>query len=62
MNIEFLGGIPIHTDMRIAADSGKPLDYWKINDTMSSAFDNVCENLTRAAQGATPDRPTISIT
>jgi ATP-binding protein involved in chromosome partitioning len=61
MNIEFLGGIPIHPDMRIAADSGKPLDNWKINDTMSSAFETVCENLALAAQNTTTDRPTISI-
>jgi ATP-binding protein involved in chromosome partitioning len=61
MNIEFLGGIPIHPEMRIAADSGRPLENWNINDTMSAAFDNVCVNLSRAAQNATPERPTISI-
>ena len=61
MNLEFLGDIPIHPMMRIAADTGKPLKYWEINDTMSEAFDTVCTNLNAAAESSSPDHPTISI-
>ena len=61
MNLDFLGGIPIHSDMRVAADSGEPLNNWKINDTMSGALDQICKNLALAAENSTPDRPTISI-
>ncbi len=61
MNLEYLGGIPIHPDMRIAADNGEPLKNWGINETMSNAFDKVCTNLTAAADSSTPDRPTISV-
>ncbi len=61
MNLEFLGGIPIHPDMRIAADTGKPLKNWEINESMSNAFDTVCKNLSTAAEHSAPDRPTISI-
>ncbi|MBT4584740.1 MAG: Mrp/NBP35 family ATP-binding protein [Phycisphaerae bacterium] len=61
MNIDFLGGIPIHPDMRIAADTGEPLKNWEINETMSHAFDDVCKNLAGAASLGAPDRPTLSI-
>lgn len=61
MNLAFLGCIPIHPDMRIAADTGEPLKNWKINDTMSNAFDTVCANLSTAADSSTPDRPTLTI-
>ena len=61
MNLEFLGDIPIHPMMRIAADTGEPLKYWEINDTMSEAFDAVCTNLNAAAASSSPDRPTLSI-
>ena len=61
MNLEYLGGIPIHPDMRKAADSGEPLRNWAINETMSNAFDTVCDNLVVSATNATPDRPTLTI-
>ncbi len=61
MNLEFLGGIPIHPNMRIAADTGEPLKNWEINETMSSSFDNVCKNLSAASESSTPNRPTISV-
>ncbi|MDP6542108.1 MAG: P-loop NTPase, partial [Phycisphaerales bacterium] len=61
MNIDFLGGIPIHPDMRIAADTGEPLKNWEINKTMSNAFDEVCTNLAQAATLSEPDRPTLSV-
>jgi ATP-binding protein involved in chromosome partitioning len=61
MNLEFLGNIPIHPDMRIAADGGEPLKNWEINDTMSSALDRLCTNLTVASENSTPDRPTLTV-
>jgi len=61
MNLDYLGSIPIHPDMRIAADTGKPLKNWEINETMSHAFDAVCSNLIAVAENSTPDRPTLTI-
>ncbi|MBC8203604.1 MAG: Mrp/NBP35 family ATP-binding protein [Planctomycetes bacterium] len=61
MNIDYLGGIPIHPDMRIAADTGEPLKNWDINETLSSAFDDVCNNLAQSASLSSPDRPTLSV-
>jgi len=61
MNIAFLGGIPIHPSMRIAADEGEPLKNWEINDAMSAAFDGVCANVENAAASSLPDRPTLTI-
>ncbi len=61
MNLDYLGGIPIHPDMRIAADAGEPSKNWEINETMSNAFDILCKNLTVAAENSTPDRPTLSV-
>jgi hypothetical protein len=61
MNLEYLGGIPIHPDMRIAADTGEPLKNWEINDTMSNTLDQICKNLAVAAENSTPDRPTLSV-
>ena len=61
MNIDYLGGIPIHSDMRIAADTGTPLRNWEINHVMSNAFDEVCSNLAQAAALSEPDRPTLSV-
>ena len=61
MNLEFLGDVPIHPDMRIAADSGEPLKNWEINDTMSTALDRLCKNLAVVAENSTPDRPTLTV-
>ena len=61
MNLDYLGGIPIHPQMRIAADTGEPLKNWEINETMSKAFDEVCNNLAKAASLSEPDRPTMRI-
>ncbi|MBC8309434.1 MAG: Mrp/NBP35 family ATP-binding protein [Phycisphaerales bacterium] len=61
MNVDFLGGIPIHPDMRVSADTGEPLKNWKINDTMSKAFDNMCSNFISSAESTTLDPPTLSI-
>ena len=61
MNIAFLGGIPIHPSMRIAADEGEPLKNWEINDSMSASFDAVCANVENAAASSLPDRPTLTI-
>jgi ATP-binding protein involved in chromosome partitioning len=61
MNLEYLGGIPIHPEMRIAADTGEPLRNWAINETMSNAFETVCTNLATIAQSTNNDRPTLTI-
>jgi len=61
MDITFLGEIPIHPSMRIAADTGEPLKNWEINETMSNALDAVCSGLEIAAASSPPDRPTLSI-
>ncbi len=61
MNIDYLGEIPIHPDMRIAADTGEPLKNWEINEAMSNAFDCVCKNLAQAASLREPNRPTLSV-
>ena len=61
MNLEYFGGIPIHPEMRIAADTGKPHKNWEINEKMSSALDQLCTNLASAAQHSSPDRPTLTI-
>ena len=61
MNIDYLGGIPIHPEMRIAADTGEPLKNWEINALMSKAFDEVCSNLAKAASLSEPDHPTMRI-
>jgi ATP-binding protein involved in chromosome partitioning len=61
MNLDYLGGIPIHPKMRINADTGDPLKNWEINETMSSAFDKVCNNLSNASENYTTSRPTLTI-
>ena len=61
MNINYLGGVPIHPDMRIAADTGEPLRNWAINDTMSNALNQLCTNLKNIADTASSDRPTLTI-
>ncbi len=61
MNIDYLGEIPIHPDMRIAADTGEPLKNWEINEAMSNAFDCVCKNLAQTASLREPNRPTLSV-
>ena len=61
MNVAFLGEIPIHPSMRIAADTGEPLMNWEINETMSSALDAVCSNFETSAESPPPERPTLSI-
>jgi hypothetical protein len=61
MNLEFLGDIPIHPEMRIAADNGEPLKNWEINDKMSDALNQVCKNLVVAVENTTTDRPTLTV-
>ena len=61
MNIEFLGGLPIHQAMRVAADTGDPHKNWDINDTMSNALDQICANVAAIADKSTPDRPSLTI-
>ncbi len=61
MNLEYLGGIPIHPKMRIAADNGEPAMNWSINNSMREALDTICTNLATAAQNTSPERPTLKI-
>ena len=61
MNLVYLGGLPMHPDLRIAADEGRPLNNWNINETMSKALDNICSSLEAAAASSTPDRPTLTV-
>ena len=61
MSIEFLGGIPIHPAMRIAADEGTPLTNWNINDTMTQSLDTFCINTAKAISAIKQSRPTLTI-
>ncbi len=61
MNIEFLGGIPIHPEMRIAADSGKPERFWEITPSFTASLDQICKNVGAAAARSTAARPTITV-
>ena len=61
MDVAFLGEIPLHPSMRIAADTGEPLKNWEINETMSNALDAVCASFVTAAASPPPDRPTLSV-
>jgi ATP-binding protein involved in chromosome partitioning len=61
MNMDYLGGIPIHPEMRIAADQGEPMMNWSINETISSSLDTICENLERVAKHSNLQRPTLTI-
>ncbi|MEE2819598.1 MAG: Mrp/NBP35 family ATP-binding protein [Planctomycetota bacterium] len=61
MNIEFLGSLPIHPRMRVAADSGTPLDYWSIDESVTEALDTFVENVIRVAEQSEPNQPTLTI-
>jgi len=61
MDIEYLGDIPIHPEMRIAADSGTPLANWDINELISNSLNTFCKRTVVAASTATKDRPTMTI-
>ena len=61
MNIEFLGSLPIHPKMRVAADAGTPLDYWNIDETVTASLDHFIQNVIKVAQRTGPDQPTLTI-
>jgi len=61
MNLNYLGSIPIHPDMRIAADTGEPMKNWEINEIISNAFDAVCTTFVSVAGNTTQDRPTLNV-
>ncbi|MCA9296334.1 MAG: Mrp/NBP35 family ATP-binding protein [Phycisphaerales bacterium] len=65
MNLPFLGAIPLHMKLRECADAGTPLEQWKINDTMSEAFDGICRQLASrvsiAAMSGDFVQPTLSV-
>jgi ATP-binding protein involved in chromosome partitioning len=61
MDLKYIGGIPIHPQMRIAADAGEPLKNWEINNTMSAAFDLLISTLTSIVASLELTRPTLTI-
>ncbi len=61
MNIEYLGSLPIHQKMRVAADSGTPLDYWNIDESVTDALDTFVGNVMRVADQSEPNQPTLTI-
>ena len=66
MNLPFLGAIPIYPQMRINADSGRPLENWNVSDELSSALDAMCQNIAQQISIATMSgkyvQPTLSVT
>ena len=44
-NIEFLGSIPIHQDLRSSADKGEPLTYSNPDHEVSKLFKNIAEKI-----------------
>ena len=61
MNIGFLGGIPLHQNMRIAADAGKPEANWDINDVVTNALDTFVKNVIDTVEAIPKSRPTLTI-
>jgi ATP-binding protein involved in chromosome partitioning len=44
-NKEFLGYLPIHQELRISADKGEPLTYFKPKHEISKAFSKIAEQI-----------------
>jgi ATP-binding protein involved in chromosome partitioning len=65
LNLPFLGAIPIHPQMRINCDRGKPLDNWKVSDDLSQAIDTMCGKIAQQISIATMSgkyvQPTLSV-
>ncbi len=45
MNLPFLGSLPIHREVRINGDAGRPLSNWEGNSKLAEALDRLCRNL-----------------
>jgi ATP-binding protein involved in chromosome partitioning len=65
MNLPFLGSLPLHPKMRIHGDSGRPLDNWTINSTITAALDQIVQSLASrvsiASHRGRLQQPTLSI-
>jgi ATP-binding protein involved in chromosome partitioning len=46
-NKEFLGKIPLHQDLRIASDEGKPLTFSSPNHEVSLLFKGMAEKISK---------------
>jgi ATP-binding protein involved in chromosome partitioning len=64
LNIPFLGALPIHPELRINLDHGRPLDNWKVKP-MAQELDSLCERLAQQISIATLSgklvQPTLSV-
>ena len=65
MNLPFLGAMPLHMKLREYADAGTPLEQWSINDTMTTALDELCAHLAQQvsinAMSGKFVQPTLSV-
>ncbi len=65
LNLPFLGALPIYPQMRINCDRGKPLDNWKVSDSLSEELDSLCRNIAQQISIATASgkymMPTLSV-
>jgi ATP-binding protein involved in chromosome partitioning len=64
MNLPFLGALPIHPELRINCDRGRPLDNWK-HPAMAREIDALCGSLAQQISIATLSgkyvQPTLSV-
>ncbi|MFO0828602.1 MAG: Mrp/NBP35 family ATP-binding protein [Phycisphaerales bacterium] len=64
MGLPFLGSIPIHTDLRIHCDTGRPLANWdspRLGATLDRFVKNVASQVSIAAFGNRFVQPTLSV-
>ena len=65
MNLNFLGAIPIHPQMRINADTGIPHADWEINNEITNALNSLASTVAQKISISTAQsgliQPTISI-
>jgi len=63
MNVNFLGELPLHPEVRIGGDSGKPIALHDSSDPRASAFIQLARNTTQQIARAGPLKaPSIEIT
>jgi ATP-binding protein involved in chromosome partitioning len=64
MNLPFLGAVPIHPELRINCDEGRPTENWKV-PALGRELDAICENLAAQISIATRSgklvQPTLSV-
>jgi ATP-binding protein involved in chromosome partitioning len=65
MNLPFLGALPIHMQLRCNCDTGRPLENWKVSESISTSLNAVCQNLAAqvsiAAMRGEYVQPTLSV-